>query len=438
MLVALKEFLRSIFFPLVYASGAFVTLYAIFKDAMVGFVLFFVLIPQPNIYYKFHNLPLGEDFLDILFIAIVIGIFVQKKKVPYTPNTTVIIFFMLLSYFSLWNSALRFDLPLPISYASHQLIQWKNFAQMIFIYFIVLALVRNEEQQKKIFLIMAAVIFFIALRNYRNFSGGSSFSYDKRVGGPFEKVGLGATHYGAFIAHFSVAFLGMSFFEKDTKKKLFFLGTFLLCLHPLFFSYSRGAWLGALLALTYFGLLRKRIILVMLLALGLFWQTVLPVSVVDRITSTETASGQLESSANTRLLLWSQAETIFKESPIIGLGWESFGLSVSKMERIHNLTDTHNYYMKTLCDRGILGLLVLLLIFAKAFRSGLKLYRTGNSQFQKGLGFCFMGTVLACMVTNLFGDRFTYFILGSYFWIFWGIVDRGVLLSQAKTASDEL
>ena len=422
MISAIKKILHAVFAPAVYVGGSFIALYSIVKDAWWGFLFFAALIPQPNVWHKFFGLPFGKDFMDILFFAIFLGIFLQKKKIPKTSNTVIIVIFLVVTYLSLWVSSANFGLPYPISHASSQLYEWKNFAQMILIYFLVIALAKEEKKQEILFILLAIVILFMVIRNYRNFTAGASFHYGKRVGGPFEAVDLGATHYGAFIAHFSVAFLGMAFFEKEWKKRLLYLTTFVFCLYPLFFSYSRGAYAGAAVALAFFGL-RKRILLLILLFLFVTWKVVLPPSVVDRISMTETPQGQLESSAESRLKIWAQAESIISENLIFGAGWESYGLIIPRDERIHNLTDTHNYYVKSLCDRGIIGLFLLLGIFYKAFISGFKLYRIGNNQFQKGLGFGFMGTVLACMVTNMFGDRFTYFVMGSYFWLLWGLVD---------------
>ncbi len=433
MLTALKLYLRKIFFPSVYTGGMLLSLYAFFKDAWWGFLLLIALIPQPNIWHKFYELPMGKDFMDILFIMIFLGIFVQHKKIPITVSGYIIIFFLVYTYWSLWLSSYNFGLPRPISRWSYQLMEWKNFAQMILIYFMSLTLAKNENQQKLLFTLMSSVIFFMALRNYRNFSGGSAFQYDKRVGGPFFFVGLGATHYGAFMAHFPPACLGMSFFEKDLKKKLFYILTFAICLHPLFFSYSRGAYIGTALALLFFGLFKKRSILVAFVVLYFVWQAVLPPSVVDRISGSVTATGELEGSASSRLHVWDQAGRIISNHPLIGVGWEGFGLSIPIDERIHGLTDTHNYYVKTLCDRGIIGLALLMLIFGKALHSGFILFIRGKSTFHQGLGLSFIGTVLACMVTNFFGDRFTYFVLGSYFWMLWGLVDRSLLgISQTR------
>lgn len=433
ILTAIKKILRAILFPSIYTGGIFVTFYSIFKDAKWGLYLLVILSPQPNIWHKFFSLPMGKDFLDILFLAVVIGVFVQNKKFTGGSSTSIIVLFLLYTYLSLWNSSFQFDLPFPLSQSSEQLMEWKNFAQMIFFYFLVMAIVKDEDQQKILFILMTAVILFMAIRNYRNFSGGSSFSYDKRVGGPFEAVMLGATHYGAFVAHFMVAFLGMSFFERDKKKKILYLSTFSLCLHPLFYSYSRGAYVAVVLVLIFFGVMKKPAILFGLLFVVIAWQSILPPSVVDRIAGSRTETGELESSANTRFELWEQAGAIIAENFLFGVGWEGFGLSVKRSNSsIHGLTDTHNYYVKTLCDRGIIGLVLLLLVFGKAFFCGFRLFRSATSEFQKGLGFCFMGTVLACMATNLFGDRFTYYVLGSYFWILWGLVEKGLVVTRTE------
>lgn len=430
MITAIKKLLRLILFPAVYIGGFFISIYTIFKDVRWGLFLLIALIPQANIYYKFHSMPFGKDFLDILFMSVIFGMMYQRLSIKKTSNTFIIVIFLIYTYMSLWNSAYRFNLPMPISGSSWQLMEWKNFAQMIFFYFIIVAVVKDEEDQKKIFGIMAVVLLFIAIRNYRNFSGGAAFRYDKRIGGPFEFVGLGATHYGAFVAHFMIAFLGMALFKIGKRFRMLLSATFVFCLHPLFFAYSRGAYLATLTAMTFYGVFKRPIILVGLTLVVLCWSFILPVSVVDRISGTETADGKLESSANTRLLLWDQASGIIESYPLFGVGWEGFGLIIPKDQEIHNLTDTHNYYIKTLCDRGIIGLLILLIILVKAFLSGLRLYRCGKNEFQKGLGFCFMGTMIACMVTNVFGDRFTYFIMGSYLWIMWGLVDSGIYMCE--------
>ena len=115
MLTAFKHFLRLALIPVLYIGAIFTVLVTIFKDAKWGLFLMIALIPQPNIWYKLHSYPYGKDLMDILISAVLLGIIVQKKGFESTSNTTIIIVFLLISYLALWNSSMRFNLPLPFT-----------------------------------------------------------------------------------------------------------------------------------------------------------------------------------------------------------------------------------------------------------------------------------------------------------------------------------
>ncbi len=434
MLAAIKLFLKKLIVPIMYLGGFVISVLTAFKDVRYGYFLLVYMIPQPNFWYKFHGYPLGKDFMDIVYLSILIGMVVQKKSFIKTKNSNLLIVFILLSYFSLWNSSLRFNLPLPITLDNHLLFDWKNYAQAICLYFITLNIIKDEKNLKIVTNIMVFSVFFMAVRGYRNFSGGAAFTYEKRFGGPFEAVGLGANHFGAFIAHSMSQILGLALLDKEIKEKIFFMITFLLCLHPLFFSYSRGAYLGAAIGFIFLGIVKNRLLLVAVIVAFMSWQIILPVSVVDRIEMTRTENGEIESSAQGRLELWKQAADIFESNPVFGAGYGGYSLSIPSSERWISgnveLTDTHNYFIKIACEQGIIGLCILVAIFFKAFYSGWNLYNMGLSNFQKGLGLGFCALTISCFLTNMFGDRFSYFVLGGYFWIFWGLVDRAIILSQ--------
>ena len=92
---------------------------------------------------------------------------------------------------------------MPITSSNYLLYDWKNYAQMICMYFLVLNVIKNEDQQKFLVILISSVILLMALRNIRNFYAPELFSYSKRAHGPFYKVLLGANHFGAFIAYYS-------------------------------------------------------------------------------------------------------------------------------------------------------------------------------------------------------------------------------------------
>lgn len=419
--------------PLLYSGGIVIVIATVFKNVELGLSLMVGLIPQPNIYYKFYDLPMGKDFIDILFLAILLGIFINKKGFTGAGNSILIFLFVALSFLELWNSSMRFSLPLPISTENAVLKMWKNYAEMILLYFLALNAVKDENKQKHIVIIMSLVVLFISVRSYRNFTEGSSFVDERRYGGPFEVVGLGSNHLGAFIAHYSAVFLGLYFYDKVKWRKLLFLATVMFSLHPLFFAYSRGAYMAAFGVVIFYGLIKKRSLLILVFAMLLAWQTILPASVTERIMMTETEGGELENSAAVRLKLWEDALNLFYENPLFGAGFDGFTLA----HKGEHWSDTHNFYLKTLSEQGIAGIIFLTLIFIMAFRSGWRLYNIGKTTFYHGLGFGFMGSVIAIMITNIFGDRFSYFMLGSYFWIFWGLVDRGILISQDSSSQQE-
>lgn len=427
MLTALKYYLKWALIPVLFISGIGVILVTMFKEARWGLFLLVFLIPQPTIWHKFYNFPLGKDFIDLLFFAVLVGIFFQKKGFVKTNNSGLIILFVTITYLALWNSSINFSMPLPITTSNSLLYEWKNYAQMIFMYFLVLNIIKDEDQEKVLVVIMSMVVLFIAIRSFRNFSPGASFNWYKRYEGPFWHVGLNANHFAAFIAYCFSTFLGLFFFDNDRRRKWLYLATVLFCLHPLFFAYSRGAYLAAFGALIFFGVVKKKSLLILAVVLLFAWQTILPVTVVDRITMTEIEGGEFESSATHRLTLWKYAIDVFKQNPVFGVGFGAFGFTVPEGEL---LTDSHNLYVKYLSEQGFIGFIFLLILFYKAFRSGWQLFKIGKTHFHQGLGFGFMGAVIASMITNMFGDRWSYFVLGSYFWIFWGLVDRSIFIAQ--------
>lgn len=434
MLTVLKEFLRGLLAPTLYIT-VFITFFmSAMKRAEWALYLIAVFAPLSVVWYKLHPFPLGKDTIDILILGVLLGIIVNKGGFDRAPQAFLVVTLMVVSYIAVWNTSLRFNLPYPFTTANPVLSDWKNYAEMIFLYFLAYNALKTEELQKTMLVIVATVVLLIAVREFRNFVEGGSFSYDKRAEGPFWIVGLGANHFGAFIAHYGGLLLGMFLIDKHKYRRWLYLAAYLFALHSLFFSYSRGAYLAAAAVLVFYGLIKKRSLLVLVAVLVFTWHTVLPQTVVQRIEMTETPYGQLEESAANRMVLWEHAKQLFAEHPVFGVGFNGFGYT--RPGEI--LTDTHNFYMKVASEQGAIGLLIIGLVLLRALASGWRLYRNGQSSFHQGLGLGFVGCSIALVITNIFGDRFSYFALGSYFWLLWGVVDRAILISQETTVSSAL
>lgn len=436
MIAAIKSLLHGVLAPSLYAGVWLIFLAGAIKRAEWTLYLLAILAPLPVIWYQLHQFPLGKDTMDILIVGTFLGILINKGGFERAPSTFTIGLFMLVSLFALWNATVRFSLPLPISTANPLLADWKNYVEMIFLYFLAYSALKDETQLKTILVIIAAVVLLISVREFRNFSESASFSYDKRVEGPFWVVGLGANHIGAFMAHYGALLFGMFLIDTHRYRKWLYAAAVGFSLHPLFFSYSRGAYVAALVAIVVYGVLKKRSLLAIVAVLVFTWHVVLPETVVERISMTEDASGQIESSAAQRVVLWEHALSLFENNFLFGIGFNSFGFTVPQGE----LTDTHNFYMKTASEQGIIGLIVLALLLRRALASGWRLYREGQTPFYRALGFGFVGCSIAVIVTNIFGDRFSYFAMASNFWILWGAIDRAITLGQKaqETAPNEI
>lgn len=432
MLTWLKSLVVGAVAPAVYV-GVFVTFaVAIFKRAEWALYLLVILIPLPVIWYRAHNLPLGTDIPDILVLGTILGILINKNGFRRAPAQLLLGSFILVSYLAVWNTSLRFGLAAPLSGANPLLADWKNYAEMVFLYFLVYAAIRTESEVKTVLVIMAAVTLLMVFREARNFTEGQSFSYDRRAEGPFWIVGLGANHFGAYIAHIGALLLGLFLVDKHKYRKWLYLAAIVISVQPLFFSYSRGAYAAALMAVIVLGVVRSRALLLLVVVLFVAWQTVLPTTVVERISMTENASGELEDSALQRLVLWQFAMQLFGDHSIFGVGFGGFGLSLPAGSR---LTDTHNFYLKTAAEQGMVGLVMLAAVLLVALAHGWQLYRQGRTDFDRGLGLGFVGCVTAIVVSNAFGDRWSYFPLGGYFWVAWGLVSRARYLSQEQPAA---
>lgn len=438
MILAIKIFIRAIFFPGLYFSSIMAMFYTIFKKTFVGLFLLVFLITQPNIHYKFHDYPYGWMVIDLLFLSLIFGVLFQNQKYHKTGNGKYVILLIIITYISAWIASINFSLPLPISTSSAEFVSWKNFIRALLLYFLINSVIKNDKEKKIIVLLIVVILLLVSVKSFRNFSGGSGFSYDKRYGGPFEKAGLGSNHFGAFIASYGSVVLGLFLVDKNKKRRLIYIPTLLFAMHPLFFTYSRGAYLGAIVSLLFLGVAKEKKIILIIFLFVLSWQFILPESVVERITMTKTEDGEIENSAAGRLELWDFGVTVFYKHPILGSGINGFALSVKNSgfdlvsAGVH-LTDPHNYYMKVLCDQGLIGLILLLFIFFRAFLSGWKLFKHGDNDFDRGLGIGFSACVISLFLVNIFGDRFSYIMSGSYFWVFWGIVDKSNLKVLNKT-----
>jgi len=257
----------------------------------------------------------------------------------------------------------------------------------------------------------------------------STFDENKRGGGP---LAYGSNQTAAFLAQFAMFFWGFALFVKRKKFKLFSYGLVALTLFATMYTFSRGAYIAFLFSVLVLGLLKDR---KLLLILGLFlltWQTVVPTPVRERVNMTENSSGQLEASAQSRVDLWENAEKSIISSPIVGTGFATFQLG----EHVDNLRDTHNWYVKVMVETGIIGFIIALFLVQQMLAVGYRLFKRATDPLYRGLGLGLFLATCSCIVTNFFGDRWTYLEITALLWVLVAAAIRATLLTESEPLTE--
>jgi len=145
------------------------------------------------------------------------------------------------------------------------------------------------------------------------------------------------------------------------------------------------------------------------------------------------SEGHLDDSAASRFELWEKGIKMFIKSPLFGAGFGTYRYFGGR-------NDPHNYYIEMLSTQGIIGFSFIVLLFYYTFKNGGILYKEKGTEFLTGLGLSVQGITVAIIITNLFGDRWSYFHLGGYYWILMATVTnaRSFAKRNTKNLTDEI
>lgn len=130
-------------------------------------------------------------------------------------------------------------------------------------------------------------------------------------------------------------------------------------------------------------------------------------------------SGQSVDFTSGRFQLWGLAVDMFKDNPILGIGWGGFAKHGGDMEY---LKDVHNCLLQLMCETGLIGTILICFPIIVITR---RLFRLGNCRKKKVLTFfekksnIFCASVMFYLIILSFLDPDFY---GPYFWYMLAIV----------------
>jgi len=252
----------------------------------------------------------------------------------------------------------------------------------ILFYFVAYNILGNEKAYKAItssfVLVGGLVAAYGVLQNFIGVSSTSSWvdssmftDIKQRVYSTFDNPNVLGEYLVIMIP------LAMAFFLRSEKKlhKVIYFGVLALCVLCLIFTWSRGAWLGAMLAVMIFLVATdKRWALCALLIIVIlpFIPTILSSNsaVVGRLTSIGDMS---DSSTAYRVSIWQSSLKIIKDFWLggIGTGSNAFAFVYEKYAApgVSFALHSHNLFLQIIVEMGIGGFAVFIALLLKYFKS---------------------------------------------------------------------
>ena len=322
------------------------------------------------------------------------------------------------------------------NYLTSKFIEVYQWLGVIVLFFITLSVIKSKQQIYVILTIISFITLYAAadLITTHIRLDGSSYSHDLRIGGIFGDGG--ENDMGAFFAEYIFITLTLFFTSKRFIPKLTFFGIGALTLVALLFTYSRGAYIGAALGLTFFSFLKgKRSIILILLFLTTipFW---VPESVKERIEMTSNSEGEFEESTSSRIEFWKAGLQMFSGSPLYGVGYQRFPEELWKyMSNIGAAHTAHSMYVKIGAEMGILGLSGFIWMLTVFIKEAKKLYKAKSDHFSHNLALGFLSSMVALLVINIFGVRFVRLELTGIFWVYAALMVRMHLMNTDSSAN---
>lgn len=407
----------------------------------------FVLIPcLPQQTGRYHLLqyPLGNHFIDLLMLSIAVGLILSGKRLfPRTPFGKLFAALFIVNYIGLWAGSLILGVSPPV-WVSQRLMDWIYYMRLPILFYLVLASIENVRQIKILLVLMGLSFLWVEKGFYQSMRGRNTSHYNDNIRDSGPLGWAGQNGLAAFELECTVFLIGpLACLGWRLRDRAILLAMGAAGVLGVLFSYSRGAYLGMVGATAYVGIFKMRILLVALAVTMIAAPAILPQSVIERILMTYDTQGKLESSAQERVDLWNDALHLIQKEPIFGVGYDGFAIyrgQEAKETEINQLRDTHNMYVRALIETGVVGLLILIALFVSLFRAGHALFREAHDPFLRGVGLGFATQMVAVILCNFFGDRWTFIEISGFTFTLAALVTRArwiteeTELAEAETA----
>ncbi len=312
-------------------------------------------------------------------------------------------------------------LSLPFSQdLTPSLIEITELLSFIVLYVLVVDTLRSERDVKrmvKILVLSSFVPLSVGMvQVFSNFSL-SLFSLE-----PHFRVSSTLTHPNAYAFYLvMIIVLSTSLFlqEKAQAKRTCLFALIGLLLFSLIFTYTRGAWIGLVMAIFAMGVFKKRRLLIFA-PLALYGVVLIFPLISQRFESILNPDLFRYDSLAWRLRLWGASFPHFLSRPIFGNGLGTFQYVAYQIDDW--FAAAHNDYLRMLVETGLIGFMGYVILILSMFKLSIKTRRKATDSFQEYVTLGFLCFLIAYAAMSVADNLFNHGGIQWYFWAYAGVV----------------
>lgn len=214
-------------------------------------------------------------------------------------------------------------------------------------------------------------------------------------------------------------------------QKAFYAACCFVMFACLMYTWSRGAWIGVILGIGFFVLLKDRRWLAVCIAGLLIMPSILPANILTRITSIGNLN---DSSTSYRVAVWIGSLRLLKDYWFcgIGLGPDAF-LEIYPQYALGGAgfaLHSHNFYLQWIVDMGIMGIIVYVGIIALAWKQIVSVKE--KNTLIKNVLLAMSGAILGYIFQGMAENLWYNYRMILMFWVYLGMLQSGVMLADDK------
>ncbi|MEM6261549.1 MAG: O-antigen ligase family protein [Bacteroidota bacterium] len=394
--------------------------------------------PSVEIYFGGSSMDVASEPLMLLFLLLFIIELVAGRQFPR--DKVIKPYHILVFLLLFWTLLTSITSSFPERSFKFLLAKLWYIAAFVFM---AERLVKNEKTLKRLWacyvIPLTVLVVIITVKH-----AGESFSFESSnlISAPFF---VNHVIYGVTTAlGVPVAILAVYWYPaKDLRRYLFGIAAFIILIGAIL-SYARGAWLAVILSFICYWMIKWNLfsraiylaLIVATLAVGYLIKDNNFYTFAPEYKTTIFHEGDLEGhlsatfdgtelSSMERFYRWVAAKNMIEAQPLLGFGPSTFNQVYKRytddafrtyVSDNEEQSTTHNYFLMTFSEQGIVGGLLFIIICVYMLTKGQRVYLQASTPLRKSLVMCALLSIVVVLFHCLFNELIEVNKVGTMFW----------------------